>query len=604
MDTFFASKKGGKSSRGHTCCQLFVTDKGFVYVVPMKQKGEVLQALKQFAKEIGAPDAIISDMSGEQTSKEVKAFCQDIGTTLRALEEGTPWANKAELYIGLLKEAVVRDMKEADSPMVFWDYCLERRARIHNLTAKPSFKLHGSNAYTVTTQEEGDISNLCQFGWYDWCYFREQSAGFPHQKEVLGRVLGPARGEGNEMAQWVLKGNGKVVPRRSCRPLNTAELHSPIEVKKRKVFDDLIERRHGTSINPPKSPIQDGMSTVVAGASTLASMSHMTDETTCDHEEDDIAIQPEIEDILDSTGKILDQQPCYDRMINAEILLQQGDKMQMGKVVGRAVNTKGHTMGTYDNNPMLNSIIYDVEFPDGEIKEFAANILAENMLTQVDSEGHSIRLMENIVDWKKDATAVPMEDKYLITRTDQKKLRKTTQGWEFLVAWKDGTETWVRMVDLKESYPVELAEFVKARGLDSEPAFAWWVPHTIRRRNVIISSVKARLKKKTHKYGIEVPTSLEHAKQLDKENGNTFWMDALRKEMYEVGIAFEILEEGEKAPDGWSHVTGHIIWDVKMDFTRKARWVLDGHKTRDPDGSTYAGVVSRESIRIDLTYAA
>ena len=41
-----------------------------------------------------------------------------------------------------------------------------------------------------------------------------------------------------------------------------------------------------------------------------------------------------------------------------------------------------------------------------------------------------------------------------------------------------------------------------------------------------------------------------------------------------------------------------------MDFTRKARWVLDGHKTPNPIGSTYAGVVSRESIRIVFTYAA
>ena len=74
MDTFFATSKARKSSRGHTCCQLFVTDKGFVYVIPMTSKREVPQALKQFAKEIGAPDAIICDMSGEQTSKEVKQF--------------------------------------------------------------------------------------------------------------------------------------------------------------------------------------------------------------------------------------------------------------------------------------------------------------------------------------------------------------------------------------------------------------------------------------------------------------------------------------------------------------------------------------------------
>ena len=68
MDTFFATKKAGKSSRGNTCCQLFVTDKGYVYVVPMKSKIEVLQAAKQFAKEIGAPEAIICDMAGKQTS--------------------------------------------------------------------------------------------------------------------------------------------------------------------------------------------------------------------------------------------------------------------------------------------------------------------------------------------------------------------------------------------------------------------------------------------------------------------------------------------------------------------------------------------------------
>ena len=75
MDTFFAFKKGDQSSRGHTCCQLFVIDKGFIYVVPMKRKSQVLLAIKQFAKEIGAPDSFVADMSGEQMSSEVKKFC-------------------------------------------------------------------------------------------------------------------------------------------------------------------------------------------------------------------------------------------------------------------------------------------------------------------------------------------------------------------------------------------------------------------------------------------------------------------------------------------------------------------------------------------------
>ena len=67
-------------------------------------------------------------------------------------------------------------------------------------------------------------------------------------------------------------------------------------------------------------------------------------------------------------------------------------------------------------------------------------------------------------------------------------------------------------------------------------------------------------------------------------------------EMYNIGVVFESLEDGKTAPTGYTKVSGHLIWSVKMDFTRKARWVLDGHKTPDPVASKYAGVVSRESV--------
>jgi hypothetical protein len=65
-------------------------------------------------------------------------------------------------------------------------------------------------------------------------------------------------------------------------------------------------------------------------------------------------------------------------------------------------------------------------------------------------------------------------------------------------------------------------------------------------------------------------------------------------------VAFEILNN-----DGWTKVPGHLIFDVRMTLEHKARWVLDGHLTSIPDNiSTYAGVVSQESVRIILTYAA
>ena len=72
--------------------------------------------------------------------------------------------------------------------------------------------------------------------------------------------------------------------------------------------------------------------------------------------------------------------------------------------------------------------------------------------------------------------------------------------------------------------------------------------------------------------------------------------------MKNVGVAFDILENHQNVPVGWSKATGHLIRDVKMDFTRKARWVKDGHKTADPLSTNYAGVVSRDSVCITFTY--
>ena len=63
-DTFFVTKKA-KSTIGNTCMQLFVSDKGFVFVVPMKSKAEFPDALKLFAKEIDLPTQLIMDPSGD-----------------------------------------------------------------------------------------------------------------------------------------------------------------------------------------------------------------------------------------------------------------------------------------------------------------------------------------------------------------------------------------------------------------------------------------------------------------------------------------------------------------------------------------------------------
>ena len=156
--------------------QIFVSDKGYLFIAAMKSVSKFPKALKMFSKEVGVPKAIITDSHKFHKSKEVRQFCHKIGTNLRVLEGSTQWANRAEVYVGLFKEAVRKDMLQENSPFVFWDYCAERRAAITNMTTKDLFQLHGQTPHFSTFGEERDISNIFQFGWYEWVYFRETTA--------------------------------------------------------------------------------------------------------------------------------------------------------------------------------------------------------------------------------------------------------------------------------------------------------------------------------------------------------------------------------------------------------------------------------------------
>ena len=74
--------------------------------------------------------------------------------------------------------------------------------------------------------------------------------------------------------------------------------------------------------------------------------------------------------------------------------------------------------------------------------------------------------------------------------------------------------------------------------------------------------------------------------------------------MYQVGVAFKILKDGDHITVGYKKDSCHLIFDIKMDFTWKACWVKNGNLTPDLEDSKYAGVVLRDSLSIALAYAA
>ena len=77
----------------------------------------------------------------------------------------------------------------------------------------------------------------------------------------------------------------------------------------------------------------------------------------------------------------------------------------------------------------------------------------------------------------------------------------------------------------------------------------------------------------------------------------------IEKEMKNVDVAFKFVD-GDVIPVGFKEIACHMIFDVKMDLTRKARFVTGGHMTEPPKDSTYSSVVARDSVRIMFLVAA
>ena len=91
---------------------------------------------------------------------------------------------------------------------------------------------------------------------------------------------------------------------------------------------------------------------------------------------------------------------------------------------------------------------------------------------------------------------------------------------------------------------------------------------------------------------------------MDARNGNSYWQDAIKKEYNKVKIAFRLLEDGRKPPPAYTEITCHLIFEVKFDLRRKARYIAGGHLTELLSTMTYSSVVSRESIQISFLVTA
>ena len=592
-----------KSMEGNTCGQIFTNDSYFAKLYPMEREGQSGQALKTFCKEFGVPEFLRMDGGPTMLGKH-KEFDQTVkreGIRAHPIEPGMKNQNPAEGVYREVKRKWYRVMVRKLIPRVFWDYGLTWCCEIMSRTFTRSHAIDGMVPLQGLTGDVVEISPFLEFSIWDRVWFRD-NAGLGKPK--LGRWLGVAENRGSLMTYHVLSQTGQVLPRSTVWHVTELEKETD-EVKEiiRK-FDAEIDRRCGTMDFPEKGEM--------AGPEVWG---QLAEDPLFQEEFLKVYEDENLKDAFDDRPENKGKDPaefspgiCDDTMLRMEIALPRGnDGPSLARVKRRKLDDGGLPVGTAHSNPILDTRLFEVEFLDGHVETLSANVIAEHLFAQVDHQGHRLMLMDEIIDVRKGPSAIPKEDGFITSKNGQQRRRQTTQGWSFLIKWKDGSETWVPLKDCKEAYPVQVAEYVIQSQLEEEPAFAWWVPHVIRKRAAILAKVKSKYWQTTHKYGIEMPKSAQHAQELDAKNGNTLWWDAIVDEMRTIlaAPAVEKIEDG-KIPVGYKHIDCHLIFDIKLgeNYRRKARYVAGGHKTEVAPHLTYSSVVSRDSVRICLMIAA
>ena len=182
-------------------------------------------------------------------------------------------------------------------------------------------------------------------------------------------------------------------------------------------------------------------------------------------------------------------------------------------------------------------------------------------------------------------------------------------SYNVLVDWDDKTQTWEPLDTMAEQDPVTLARYAHDNGLLNEPGWKF-LRHIDKRQRfliAIINSVKRHTNPNQvkYKFGVCVPRTFAEAMMLDKDNGNTFWGDAVHCELDQLfsDKTFHDLGPGGLPGMEYKKIKIRFVFDVKADGRRKGRLVARGDMTPEPNEAVYSSVSTLCSLRIVIFLA-
>ena len=462
-DTFYSPVK---SILGNTCAQIYSHKVGFSACYPLpRANGEMVgNTLKDFVHDFGAPSHLTFDGAQVQMGKNTlfQATLKKHDIRFHVSSPRRPNENPGEAAICEVKRRMYRIAAKKQVPRRFWDYLIVWVCETGNISVSSSRYAEGRTPIEIITGETPDISEYIDFCFYDWITYRTNAGLGPLS---IGRWLCVSHKIGQLMSYWVLTKAGHVISCCNVQRLTPSEAGTNEYKSAMNEFDESISLRDE-----------------VRDINAQYEIAEIPDWNRLSIDEDDEDFRQELLRVVSDESipeaDDISNQETFDGYINMELGIPRGpdEELQHAVVKRRAIDEDGKPIGLPHNNPIMDTRAYEVEFLDRSTETLTANIIAENIIAQVDEEGHRQLLMEDIIDHQSNEHAVKKEDGFYLTKNGSKWKRMTMKGWQICVQWKDRSQRWVTLKDLKHTYPVELAEYSVRNRIDNELAFAWWFP--------------------------------------------------------------------------------------------------------------------------------
>jgi hypothetical protein len=274
------------------------------------------------------------------------------------------------------------------------------------------------------------------FKFYDLVWWLDQPTklNFTDHTRRLAQWLGVLRRVGSDLSYWLITDSSKIISKTSVEHVT---------------HDNYLQTEKKAEIDEFNKKIDESLANAnfaIKGEGEFDSMylddidDDMNPGVTCENNRNMPSESLDYRDMLTNERPDDEDEEAVDKYLNVEIIMNMGtNDERRGRVIKRTRGLDGDPISRAHASPLFDTREYEIEFTDGTNEKYQVNIIAENMFAQLDSKGNQNLLLQEIMDHKKDNSAIPISDSKISSANGQSK-PKTMARWVHKLGKAEGLE--------------------------------------------------------------------------------------------------------------------------------------------------------------------